>query len=144
MWSIFLGAVCTVDHEVVPCQMAFFHGHTFIVQFLKNVFLRSLGLSLGVNQTWTKKNDRIPKSRCVDFFKYMSKKGSFGVFLCLTFSPFFSPYLMSTTIMFAPKYIDVCIYIYTTFLCHGLVTFAAREPLMPLFSQNSLDRDMIM
>jgi hypothetical protein len=44
-----LGLVYTMDHEIIPCQRAFFHGHTSMVRFLKNEILKPLGLSLGVN-----------------------------------------------------------------------------------------------
>ena len=54
-----------MDHEVGPWKMAFSHGPTSMVQFLKNQFTEPLGPSLGVNQMWTKRNDRAP---CVDLY----------------------------------------------------------------------------
>ena len=71
-WSS-LGPIYTMDHEVGPCKMAFFHGRTS----LKNNFINSLGSSLGVNWMWTKGNNHAPKSECAGFFWYMSEKGSF-------------------------------------------------------------------
>ena len=56
--------------------MAFFHGPTSMVQFLKkNKVTKPLGPSLGVNQMWTKRNGHAPKSECAIFFNYMPKKG---------------------------------------------------------------------
>ena len=54
--------------------MAFFHGPTSMVQFLKNQFTKPLGLSLGVNQMRTKKNDLAPKSEFVDFYLFKCSK----------------------------------------------------------------------
>jgi hypothetical protein len=39
--------------------------------FLKNLVLKVLGLSLGTNRMWTKKNDHAPKSECVDFYLFI-------------------------------------------------------------------------
>jgi hypothetical protein len=39
--------------------------------------MKALGLSRGVNQMWTEKNDHAPKSECVGFLQYMPKKGTF-------------------------------------------------------------------
>ena len=36
--TVELGVVYTMDHKVVPCHIAFFHGHIFIVTFMKFVF----------------------------------------------------------------------------------------------------------
>ena len=45
--------------------------------FLKNQFTKPLGLSLGVNRMWSKKNDHAPKSECVDYLKIYAQKGHF-------------------------------------------------------------------
>ena len=44
-------------------------GPAFIGMILsKNQFIQFLGSSLGVNRMWIKKNDRAPKSECVDLY----------------------------------------------------------------------------
>ena len=50
-----------------------FRRSEFMVRLLKNLVLKALGPSLGVNQTWTKKNDHAPKSERVDCFSTCSK-----------------------------------------------------------------------
>ena len=37
-YVVYLGVVYITDHDVVPFQRAFFHGHTFMVRFKKNAF----------------------------------------------------------------------------------------------------------
>ena len=49
------------------------HGPTSMVQRLKKLVSEALGPSLGVNQTWTKKNGHALKSECAHFFKYIPK-----------------------------------------------------------------------
>ena len=80
-----------MDYEVGPWTRAFLYiWSQFMVQlpwsdFLKKLVLKALGLSLRVNQMWTRKNDHAPKSDCVVvFFKYMSKMGSFEKHSSLT------------------------------------------------------------
>jgi hypothetical protein len=55
-------------------------GPAWMFWFLyKNQFTKFLGPSLGVNRMWTKRNDHTPKVKnLIDFFKYMSRNGSFG------------------------------------------------------------------
>ena len=58
----FLGPVYTMEHEVGPWKIAFFHGPTSIVQFLKQklgefFYIVNLGPSLGVNRMWTKQEE---------------------------------------------------------------------------------------
>ena len=76
LFSLFvsLGPVYTMDHEVGPWKMAFFHSPISWSNCLKNQFTKSFGLSLGVNQMWTKRNDYTPKSGCADFFIYIPEK----------------------------------------------------------------------
>jgi hypothetical protein len=66
-----------MDHEVGSWKRAFsvvrVHGPTSY-----EISFEALGLSLGVNQMWTKKNSHAPKNECVDFkYIYMPKKGIF-------------------------------------------------------------------
>jgi hypothetical protein len=42
---------------------------------------KPLGPSLGANRMWTKRNDHAPKNECANHLIYMSKKGSFGIFM---------------------------------------------------------------
>ena len=49
------------------------HRPTSMVRLIKILVLKALGLSLGVNQMWTKKNDHSPKSECADFFNTCPK-----------------------------------------------------------------------
>jgi hypothetical protein len=58
----------------VPFKMVQVHGPTSMVQLLRKIVLKALAPSLGVNQMWTKKNDRAPKSECVDFFNTCPKR----------------------------------------------------------------------
>ena len=90
------------DHGRGPFLMVWVHGPTSMVRLLRKLVLKALGPLLCVNQMWTKKNDHAPKSKCVDFFLNMPKKGSFEkkfkcehllsflgaslVFICLHFS----------------------------------------------------------
>ena len=66
------GPVYAMDHDVGPSKMAFSNGPcscpTSMIWLLKNIVLKALGPSLGVNRMWTKKNDHAPKSECADFF----------------------------------------------------------------------------
>ena len=39
-------------------------GPTAMVQFLEYKFTKALSPSLGVHQTWTKRNDHAPESEC--------------------------------------------------------------------------------
>ena len=78
-----------MDDKVVPCQRAFFHGHTSMVQFLKNAFLKPLGPSLGINQIWTNKSDHAPKSGCADLFDICPKRAILGFFFMFDLLPFF-------------------------------------------------------
>jgi hypothetical protein len=45
-------------------------------EFLKKIFTKPLGPSLGVNRMWTKRNDHAARSGCDDFF-YASPKRAF-------------------------------------------------------------------
>ena len=88
-----LKLIYVMDHEVGPWKMAFFHGPTSIVQFLKKIKVtKPLGPSLGVNQMWTKRNGHAPKSECAIFLiicpKRVSKFDNFQVwpFSCLLLS----------------------------------------------------------
>ena len=54
------GVVLASTHEVGPWKMVFFHGPSFIVQFLRKLVYKAFG-KLGVNQMWTKRNDHAPK-----------------------------------------------------------------------------------
>ena len=65
-WSqtIEVGLISWADFMV---QFAWSH-------FLINQFTKPLGLSLGVNQMWTKKNDHAPKSECYDLFNICPKR----------------------------------------------------------------------
>jgi hypothetical protein len=53
------------------------HGPTFMVQLLNNLVLKALGLSLGVNRMWTKKNDHAPQKVKVLIFLIRAQKGQF-------------------------------------------------------------------
>ena len=55
------------------------------------------------------------------------------------FLPFFFPSFLLTTVMFASPPTEE--EEEETFLCHGLLTFAARKPLLPFALQNPLDCD---
>ena len=78
-----LKVVYIMDHEVVPCRMAFFHGHTswsfFHGQIYENCkMLKFLGPLLGVNKMWIMRSPHAPNNGWGWFLKYMSRKGSFG------------------------------------------------------------------
>ena len=61
-----------------PFSMVRLDCPTSMVRFLKNKFLKPLGLTLGVlNQMWNKKNCYAPKSECADFFLIYVQKGHF-------------------------------------------------------------------
>ena len=73
-----------MDHEVGPWKMAFLngrlHGPTSMVRLLKELVLKALGPSLGVNQMWTKKNDHAPKREWVDVFLINAQEEQFWIF----------------------------------------------------------------
>ena len=91
------GFVYTMDHEVIPWNMAFSMVQLPWSHFLKNQFTKLLGPSLGVNQTWTKRNDHAPKSECIRLFLIYVQKGQFWKknqvwsLFCLVFSPYSLP-----------------------------------------------------
>jgi hypothetical protein len=80
VWLLFLGqAVCLTKIWFTPWTMKSDYGRWsfFLVRFqgqlswsdfLKELFTKSLGPSLGGNQTWTKRSDHPPKSECAHFF----------------------------------------------------------------------------
>ena len=47
---IYLWPVSTMDHEIAPWKMAYFHGPTRWSDVLENQFTKAVGLSLCVNQ----------------------------------------------------------------------------------------------
>ena len=73
------GPLYTMHHEVGPRKMVLFHGpiswSDFSVQLLwsnilTNQCIKSSGLSLGVNQMWTKRNDHAPENWMCWFFNF--------------------------------------------------------------------------
>ena len=93
-----------MDHEVVPCQMTFFHGHTSMVNLCNMEFLKALGLSLGGNRTWTKRSDHAPKSRSCLCLYYIIQSGSFGeFFFCMFHLLHVSPSFLFIMIKFGEK-----------------------------------------
>ena len=76
------GPVYTMNHEVGPWKTAIFHSSIWWSNFhgpisLKNQFIKPLGPSLGVIECGPKRNEHASKNECVDFCKYMPKKGNF-------------------------------------------------------------------
>ena len=63
------------DHGRCLFSMVRVHGPTSMIQLLKNIVLKVMGSSLGVNGMWTKKNDHVLKSQCADFFVIHAQKG---------------------------------------------------------------------
>jgi hypothetical protein len=57
-----------MEHEVGSWKVALVNGPSSMIRLHKNLVLRALGLSLGVNRMWTKNNDHAPKSEGADFF----------------------------------------------------------------------------
>ena len=82
--TIIMGVVYIMNHEVIPCQMAFFHGHTSTVRFMKSTFYKAYG-----PLTRCKPNTGQEKRACTKKWMcwYMSKRGKFGNLLHATFSP---------------------------------------------------------
>jgi hypothetical protein len=72
------------------------------------------------------------------FFSIFPKKTFFEFSSCLTFSPSSSIVTME---VFWQKIENKTKVKTKTFLCHGLLTFATREALLPLPLQNMLDHD---
>jgi hypothetical protein len=68
----------------------------------------------------------------------MSKREDFGNFLLPFFLPFFSLITMET---FDQKQIKIKKLM--AFLCHGPLTIAKREYILPLPLQNHLEHDMV-
>ena len=73
-WGRFTLWTIKSDHGRWTLSMVWVHGPTSMVWHHKKLVLRALGPSLGVNQMWTKKNDRAPKSEGVDFFNTYPKR----------------------------------------------------------------------
>ena len=68
--------------------MAFFHGHTSMLRFMRKNNLKLLGPSLSVNQTWIRRSDHASKSGCNDLKKNQVQKEKFGdffIFPCFDF-----------------------------------------------------------
>ena len=137
-------------HEPWSCPMTndLFSRAPSLVKSLKDAkIFKSLGPSLGVNQMWTKRSDHAQKNDCV--FSIQKKDAREGVWrtifyfifspLCLPFPllPPFSP-LICNNIMHQKKGFK---YIKWEYLCHDPLISAAREPLLPLSPQNSLNHD---
>ena len=115
-----------------PWKMAFCHGLTFMVSFLKKIrFAKPLGPSLGVNWMCTKRNEHAPKSECENFQKYVQK------------AQFWKEKKKSLTILLSssslPQKTSHYTFIITTFFYSGPLPFSTRAPLLPLSPQNTLD-----
>ena len=129
------GFVYTMDHEVIPWNMAFSMVQLPWSHFLKNQFTKLLGPSLGVNQTWTKRNDHAPKSECIRLFLIYVQKGQFEKnnqvwsLFCLVFS--------SLHILFPQQ--NHSNFIITIFLWMGHFVFSTISPILPLPLHNPLD-----
>ena len=128
-----------MDHEVVPCQRAFFHG----LISKKKAFFKPFGPWLSINQMWTKRSDHALESGCANSFLIYVQKGHFGeVSSCLTFSPsssLLSSYYENSLAIFKKQWK----FIKTSFLCHDPLIFATTKPLLPLPLQNPLDHDNV-
>lgn len=82
------GEVYIKDHEIAPCWMAFYHGHTSWPHSPQ--FLRFVGSSLCVDWMWTKRNDHSPQSECADFFNIYPKRQFWDFVSCFMSFSFFS------------------------------------------------------
>ena len=106
---------------------------------LTNQFIRPLGPSLGVNRTWTKRNDHAPKSECVDFFIIYVQKGSFekkG-----KWSRSITLLLSLVLVFFPPPKKIIYVFFYNNISLPWALAFSTIAPLLPLPSQNPLDHE---
>jgi hypothetical protein len=83
-----LGVVYIMDHKVVPCQMAFFHGHTSMVNFMQNGYFKALGLSLDETECEPKGMTIHRKVDCPCVCTKYPKLVVLGIFLRVSPSPF--------------------------------------------------------
>jgi hypothetical protein len=72
--------VYIMHHKVVPCQIALFPGHTYMVRSLNNAFLNPLGRSPTLNQTMMKRSDNASKSGYTDVFNVRPQRIVLGFF----------------------------------------------------------------
>ena len=122
------------DHGRSPFSMVQLPWSDF---FKNKQFTKPLGPSLGVSRMWTERNDHALKSKCADFFLIYVRKWQFWrgkkdfkfdhsfVFSCLHLLFLPKKFIWKTSIII--------------FLCHGLLSFSTRAPLVPLPPQNPLD-----
>ena len=132
------GLVYTMNHEVGPWKMASFHDSTFTVNFFyffifeveKSIHKAFGPPSLGVNQLWTKRNNRAKIERA-NFLIYVHKRQfqkKNWPFFCLLLSS-------SSLSQYTFHYKNIL----TIFLGHRPLCFSTIAPLLPLPPQNPLD-----
>ena len=122
----------TSDHGRWP-----FYGVTWWSNFLKNHFTKPLDPSLGVNQTWTKRNDHAAKVNVLVFLNICQKKAVLKRKRKTRVWPF--SYLLLSSSSLPQKNISIKQFI-TSLMCHGPLPFSTRALLLPLPPQNPLDR----
>ena len=79
---------------------------------------------------WTKRSKYAPKSRFGKYIKICPKRGILGFFFMLDLLPLFSPSFPIIMVTFFFWGGEKKKKKKTIFLCHGPLTFAAREPLL--------------
>ena len=106
----------------------------FKVQFLKINIYEAFGPLISVKWIWTKRNDHLPKSECVDLFNicpknaFLRNNNKIWVSFCLLLSP--SP---------PPPQIIHSKSIIKTFLYNGPMPYFPTTPILPLPLQNPSD-----
>ena len=107
-----------MNHKVLPCQMAFFHGHTSMVRFMNEHHFKAFRCEENMDQEeWP-----CTKEWMCWFFNVSPNMKFWGIFIsCFTFSP--SSSLISSILRFAKKKQKRQFF---------AMVFAMREPLLPL------------
>ena len=137
-WGRWLGPLYTKDHEFGPWKMmAFVHGPTWWSNIrgsisLEICFAKSLGLSLGVNWMWAKRNDRESKGNVLFFFSiYVQKGNNLEKKEKRKIKFHHSPVFFSLHLLFSKKVHH--------FFAMSPLLFSTRTFFLPLPPQNPLD-----
>ena len=112
--ELFTSRTTKLTHVGWPfSQWSHFHGPIYE----QCISVNPLGLPLGVNRMWIKRNDHAPKSGRADFLNLCLKMAVLGFcFFVFDLLPFFPL-----------NYSDVWHIYIITYMCHGPLTFVVRK-----------------
>ena len=130
-WSDFHGQI-SLDHEVGPWKD---HGPTFMVWFLKNSVYKAFGPLTRCKLDVDREEWPCIKGKCVDFFNICPKR----VVLKRKKRSSLTIPLSSLVFIFSSPKKTHSIFIITSFLCHGPLSFSTIALHLPLSLQNQLD-----